>query len=122
MERKPEYFGDWWAIISTFEKVMWIIAVVASVLFLFQMFMFYNSFLQGDEDETDVENSSTYIENLVSYKSWVIFFTFFSWGALYAYSNFGFGTVLSTLSGIVGGILLSLGFAYIFTYFDSSGD
>jgi len=117
MERKPEYLGDWWAIISTFEKVMWIIAIVASILFLFQMFIFYNTFLHSKEEEDD-DYSLSFVETLISFKSIVVFFTFFSWGTLYAFNNIEFGIPISISIGIIAGALLSLGFTYVFTYFD----
>ncbi len=119
MERKPEYLEDWWAIITPFEKVMWVIAAISALIFMFQVFLFFNKFLgskrRSREEEIGYYN---FWDSLLSFQNIIVFFTFFSWATLTFFGE-KFSISLSLLYGTLVGIVISIAFAYLFYYYET---
>ena len=120
MKREPQYLHDWWAMISTFEKVLWIVAALSAVIFLFQVFLFFNKYLKskttGENQTVEPEYKCTFFDCLWTFQNITVFVTFFSWTTLSLY-NRGWTTFWSIAGGIVAGLFFFLGFAYVYYYF-----
>ena len=121
MERKPEYLEDWWEIIGAFEKVMWIIATLSALIFMFQVFLFFNNFLKkgGKRGEMEMEYYD-FADSLLAFPNIIVFLTFFSWGTL-SFFNDGSGMLLSLVYGALVGLVLFFLFAYFYYYFNNKG-
>ncbi len=117
MQKKPEYLSDWWAIISTYEKIMWLIAAAASLIFLFQMFLFFNTILRKEQNPETESEGGSFLETLFSPRLIFVFLTFMSWTALHFFGK-GLGAFRATIAGIAIGGIIAAGFAYVFYFYD----
>ena len=104
--------SSWWAVLTTLEKVYWVIAIPSTVLLLIQLIL---TIIGGDVDadidtepniDADVEGDTGF--GVFSFKSILGFFTIFAWAGL-ACIDSGLGLFLTFLiSGIAGTIMMFL--------------
>src|SRR4030095_11714610 len=103
---------SWWQALQVFEKVLWAIAIIFSLLFLLQTVF---SMVGGDGDVHDaVGNADVFIgdDDGVGYqfftiKNMIAFFTMFGWIGIAAY-NSGLSKTLSIGLALLGGALMVL--------------
>ena len=103
---------SWWQALQVFEKVLWAIAIIFSLLFLLQTVF---SMIGGDGDVHDaVGNADVSIgdDDGVGYqfftiKNMIAFFTMFGWIGIAAY-NSGLSKTLSIGLALLGGALMVL--------------
>lgn len=98
----------WWETLPTFEKILWGIAVLFSVMFLVQTFI---SFIGGDSDlaSGDPDDAISHDDgtgsSFFTIKNFIAFFTMFGWVALAARHG-GSGEGMSALLGAIAGASL----------------
>lgn len=125
----------WWDALTAFEKVMWLIAIPFSVIFLIQMVLSFTglgggatdpgadiSDFQGDAppDVHDVLHSNEDAGPGFSFftiRNFIAFFTVFSWSGL-AFDNAGLGLLLTLALSVLVGIIAMLIISSLF-YFTS---
>jgi len=112
--------------LTTMERVYWIIAIVATVLFVIQMI---SVFVLGDLDvqvagdtDFDIANDSGMPYQFFTFRNLVGFFTVFAWSGLASIaSDNSMGTTLtiSTISGVAMMALMSVLFYFVSRMTDS---
>lgn len=119
MERKPEYLEDWWAIITTFEKVMWVIAAISALIFMFQVFLFFNKFLNSKHRSADDDlRYFNFLDSLLAFQNIIVFLTFFSWATLGFFGE-NYGIYISLAYGAIVGAIVFFGFAYLYYFYEN---
>ena len=118
--------NEWFLELSTIERVYWIIAVAASVLFIIQMI---SVFVLGDLDvqvagdtDFDIESDAGMPYQFFTFRNLVGFFTVFAWSGLASLSaEYSVTTtlIISTISGASMMALMSLLFYFISRMADS---
>lgn len=100
----------WWNALDSFEKIIWAIALVFSLLFLVQTIM---SFVGGDSSDTDsIGDSDEAIGDddgvgtqYFTIKNLIAFFTMFGWAGIAAYSS-GYGKSISIVIALLAGLAM----------------
>lgn len=100
----------WWNALDSFEKIIWAIALIFSLLFLVQTIM---SFVGGDSSDTDsIGDSDEAIgedegvgSQYFTIKNLIAFFTMFGWAGVAAYSS-GYGKGISILIALLAGLAM----------------
>ncbi len=111
--------SGWWELLPLFQKVLWVIAVPASVLTILQVLMEIIGF-GGDTDtdvgaDGDINTDGDHGDgmHIFTVKGMIIFFTAFAWIGL-AGVNAGLAAFIASLIGGVTGIAFMFLFAWIF--------
>lgn len=105
-----------------FEKIYWIIALIASVIFLVLLVVtFFGGETEGVEGDVDVEiEGDTGIEfQFLSFKNLVGFFTIFGWSGI-ACLDAGMSKGVTVLISVVCGLIMMLAMASLFYYLGKS--
>lgn len=101
--------NTWWQGMDLFEKILWVIAILFSSLFLFQTVM--SIFTGGDADGADaIGDSDDFVgedsgigHQFFTIKNMIAFFTMFAWVGITAYNSGlskGVSILLATGSGL----------------------
>lgn len=101
-----------------FEKIYWVIALIASVIFLILLIVtFFGGETEGVEGDVDVEiEGDTGIEfQFLSFKNLVGFFTIFGWSGI-ACLDAGMSKGITVLISVVCGLIMMLAMASLFYY------
>ena len=108
--------STWWQSMGSFEKILWAIAIIFSVLFLIQTII---SAIGGDGGEAHGDADDTVGDDdgigyqFFTIKNLVAFFTMFGWVGVAAY-NGGLNQVLVIVAALVGGVAMVLIMAFLF--------
>jgi len=100
----------WWNALDSFEKIIWTIALLFSLLFLIQTIL---SFVGGDSSDTDaIGDSDDAIggddgvdTQYFTIKNLIAFFTMFGWAGIAAYSS-GMSKPVSIMIALFAGIAM----------------
>ena len=112
-------FSEWWSSMTTMEHVYWVIAVPASIMFVFFMIMtFIGGDVEGDTDfdtdaDADFDADGEIPFQFITIKNLVGFFTIFSWTGLACIKS-ACGTFTVLLSSTIAGILMMLAMAGVY--------
>lgn len=103
---------SWWIELSSTEQMYWGIALIASVIFIFQMLL---SFIGLD---TELADGVDFDEidggfSIFSFRGIVSFFLFFGWGGVVALGN-GFTAPKALMIAFLIGFLAMVAVAYVF--------
>lgn len=113
-------FPAWWNALQTIEKVYWLIAFPATLLFFIQLVI---TFIGGDvEHDFDHSFDSDMGGDMGSdglhpftFKNMVAFFTLFSWSGLASIEG-GFSLIITLLISTISGLLMMFIMAFLFYY------
>ena len=99
--------ASWWQSMATFEKILWAIAILFSLLFLIQTIM---SAIGGDGDAHGDADDAVGDDDGIGYqfftiKNLIAFFTMFGWVGIAVYKG-GLGPGMAIIAGIAGGVLM----------------
>jgi hypothetical protein len=106
----------WWQSMGSFEKILWGIALISSVLFIIQSIL---SAAGGDTGEASghaddyVSEDSGIGYQFFTIKNMVAFFTMFGWVGVAAYKG-GLNEVLVVVAALGGGVVMVLIMALLF--------
>lgn len=95
----------WWGSISSFDRILWIVAIFFTVLFLIQTIF---TFAVGDGEDAIGDSDLSIGEDhgagsqFLTFKNIVAFFTMFSWTAL-AMLGAGYGHAAALIVGAIAG-------------------
>ncbi len=108
---------QWLAALATFEKVYWITATVASIIFIILLIL---TFIGGEVDDLgDVDgeiDGDTGIDfQFLSFKNLMGFFTIFAWSGI-ACIDAGLSNGMTILISVVCGLLMMTAMATLFYY------
>lgn len=108
---------NWFAALTLFEKVYWIVAIAGSAILLVLVFM---TLIGGDVDDmgdvdTDIEVDTGIHFQFLSLKNLMGFFTIFGWSGIACMEN-GLSTGLTVFISVVCGLLMMLAMASLFYY------
>ncbi|RIV70735.1 hypothetical protein [Flagellimonas aequoris] len=108
---------NWFAALTLFEKVYWIVAIAGSAILLVLVFM---TLIGGDVDDmgdvdTDIEADTGIHFQFLSLKNLMGFFTIFGWSGIACMEN-GLSTGLTVFISVVCGLLMMLAMASLFYY------
>ena len=101
----------WWISLELYEKVMWCIAIPASVIFIIQMVM---TFIGMDADgglDADVNSDLGDTEvpfQLFTFRNLINFFLGFSWTGISFYNTIGNKFLLTALAALMGILLVAI--------------
>ncbi|MDC8002696.1 hypothetical protein POV27_01410 [Aureisphaera galaxeae] len=109
--------GDWFTALSTFEKVYWITAIVASVIFLVLVVL---TFVGGDVDDmgdvdAEIEGDAGIGFQFLSFKNLMGFFTIFGWSGIACIEE-GLSTGMTIGISVICGLLMMVAMATLFYY------
>lgn len=104
--------SSWWQGLEVFEKILWAIAIIFSILFLVQLLW---SAIGGDvDDPSAIGSTDEYIGDDVgighqffTIKNLIAFFTMFGWVGIAAHSS-GLNKVVSVLLAVGAGLTMVL--------------
>lgn len=105
----------WWASLSEFDKVIWIITIPASIIFIIQMILTF----MGMDSSGDIDVSSSDVDGaeqpfqLFTFRNFINFLLGFGWTSIALKSAIGSKFILVLLSTL-SGILLVFLVMYIF--------
>ncbi len=100
-------FSSWWAAMSLFEQIYWIIAIPATLVFVIQLVM---SFIGGDfDDHVDIDTHDDFGGHetgfhLITFKNLIGFFTVFGWSGIACVKGeigVGFAIFISIICGLI---------------------
>lgn len=130
--------STWWEALVVFEKVLWVIAVPATILTVLQVLL--EIFGVGDHGDTDADVSGIGDADVLvdadgdagghdhgggmkifTIKGAIIFFTAFAWIGLACF-NAGLAAILASLIGAVTGVAFMFLFAWIFYTLNRLGE
>ena len=108
---------NWFAALTLFEKVYWIVAIAGSAILLVLVVM---TLIGGDVDDmgdvdTDIEADTGIHFQFLSLKNLMGFFTIFGWSGIACMEN-GLSTGLTVFISVVCGLLMMLAMASLFYY------
>ncbi|NDV41818.1 hypothetical protein [Flagellimonas sediminis] len=108
---------NWFAALTLFEKVYWIVAIAGSAILLVLVAM---TFIGGDVDDmgdvdADIEADTGIDFQFLSFKNLMGFFTIFGWSGIACIES-GLSTGLSIFISVVCGLLMMLAMASLFYY------
>jgi len=102
-----ENLNEWFAALGTLEKIYWLIAIPASLVFVIQLFTAFIG--AGGDDVADadleVETDSGIGFHFLTLRNLVAFFTIMSWTGI-ACIDSGFGTTATISISIFAGLLM----------------
>ena len=110
--------SSWWQGMEVFERILWAIALLFSLLFLLQTIL---SLFGGDggEDYDAVGDTDEFVDSdhgigyqFFTIKNMIAFFTLFGWTGIAAY-NSGLGKGMSVILAIVAGCAMVLIMAFL---------
>lgn len=111
--------AEWWSNLETFQKILWVIAVPATVALIIQLIL---TFIGGDVDadvdlDTDAEVEADHGMGFQFFtlKNMIAFFTVFSWTTL-GCLDMGMSQLASIGVGIIAGLLIMTVMASIFYF------
>ena len=111
---------EWFVDLTFFEKVYWIVAALASFIFVIILFM---TFLGGDADadidmdgDVDVDGGAGF--QFFTFKNMIGFFTIFGWVGIGCIRS-GYATSTVLIISIVCGLLMMLAMSAIFYLFSN---
>ncbi len=108
--------SSWWQSMLVFEKTLWVIALLFSLLFLVQTII---SFAAGDADMAGGDADASVMDDdgtghqFFTIKNLIAFFTIFGWTAIACYKG-GLSQILSLGIGFVAGSLMVLMMGILF--------
>lgn len=108
---------DWFSSLDPFEKTFWIIAIIASLIFLILLVM---TLIGGDVDDAgdvdaDIDGDTGIGFQFLSFKNLVGFFTIFGWTGISCLSM-GLSKAISILIATVCGLIMMFIMASLFYY------
>lgn len=113
---------EWWASLSSFERIFWYCAIPFSLLFLIRLVSALIGFGDADDDGdiSDIgepEGGADFLEDfrLFTLQNFIIFFTGFGWGGIFAV-NTGFNPIFSLIFAFFFGLALMIAVAAIFYF------
>lgn len=106
---------QWFAALSTFEKVYWLVAGISSVIFIVLLIL---TFIGGEVDDlgdvdTEIEGDSGIGFQFLSFKNLMGFFTIFGWSGI-ACLDAGYSTGLTIVISVVCGLIMMFAMAALF--------
>jgi len=109
--------NEWFAAFEPFEKIYWVITLIASGIFIVLMIL---TFVGGEFDDTgdvdgDIDGDTGIGFQFLSFKNLIGFFTIFGWTGI-ACLNEGLSKGITLLISIVCGLLMMVIMASIFYY------
>lgn len=108
--------GEWFGSLEFFEKIYWLIAIPASLVFVF---ILISTFVGGDVDGGDMEADGNETGEIgfqfFTFKNMVGFFTIFAWIGL-ACINSGFSNSMSIIISFICGLLMMVAMATLFYF------
>tara|TARA_R110002126_G_scaffold73078_2_gene182358 strand:- start:692 stop:1270 length:579 start_codon:yes stop_codon:yes gene_type:complete len=108
----------WFAALTVFEKVYWVVAVIASIFLLIFLVM---TLFGGDADDmsgdvdTDIEGDHGVGFQFLSFKNLTGFFTIFGWTGIACLDN-GLSHALTVIISVICGLLMMVAMASLFYY------
>ncbi len=129
----------WWDALTSFEKILWLIAIPFSVIFIIQMLLSFIGIGGGATDpgsdipdfQSDISDGSHDIQHsnedagpgfsFFTIRNFVAFFTVFSWSGI-AMNNAGLGNTITILLAILLGILAMLLISALFYFIMKMAD
>ncbi len=99
--------NGWWTALSGTEQLYWGIALIASLIFVFQLVLT----IIGLDAELEAEVDSGDGFGIISFKTLVAFATFFGWGGVTALAQ-GFSSGKSLMVAFLAGFLAMVALAY----------
>ncbi|MBL7746873.1 MAG: hypothetical protein JNM19_05560 [Chitinophagaceae bacterium] len=108
--------SSWWQSMVTFEKTLWVIALLFSLLFLLQTIL---SFAGGDGDMADGDADATVDgddgtgHQFFTIKNLIAFFTIFGWTGIACFQG-GLSKGISIGIGLLAGVLMVIMMALLF--------
>ncbi|MBD1260326.1 hypothetical protein HZY62_06990 [Maribacter polysiphoniae] len=109
---------QWFAALTSFEKIYWIVAIVSSIVLLILLAM---TFIGGDVDDlggdvdTDIESDTGIDFQFLSFKNLMGFFTIFGWVGVSCLES-GYSKATTIVISVVCGLLMMLAMASLFYY------
>ena len=109
---------QWFAALTSFEKIYWIVAISASIVLLVLMAM---TFLGGDVDDlsgdvdVDIDGDTGIDFQFLSFKNLMGFFTIFGWVGIACLES-GYSKEIIIIVSVVCGLLMMLAMASLFYY------
>lgn len=109
---------QWFAALTSFEKIYWIVAISASIVLLVLMAM---TFLGGDVDDlsgdvdVDIDGDTGIDFQFLSFKNLMGFFTIFGWVGIACLES-GYSKAIIIVVSVVCGLLMMLAMASLFYY------
>lgn len=112
---------SWWQGMVLFEKILWVIALLFSTLFILQTV--FSIIMGGDTDDADAfGDTDDYVSadqgigyQFLTIKNLIAFFTLFGWTGITAF-NSGLGKGVSVLLGCIAGALMVIIMAVLMRY------
>ncbi|GGG37166.1 hypothetical protein GCM10011414_03190 [Croceivirga lutea] len=109
---------NWFAALTLFEKIYWIVAIVGSGFLLVLMVM---TLIGGDADDmggdvdAEVEGDGGIGFQFLSFKNLMGFFTIFGWSGISCLDN-GLSTGLTVFISVICGLIMMIAMAALFYY------
>lgn len=106
----------WWLAMSSFEKILWAIAIVFSILFILQAILSAAGTDVGDaagDADLAVGHDSGIGYQFFTIKNLIGFFTMFGWVGVAAYKG-GLSEVMTIVAALIGGSAMVMVMALIF--------
>lgn len=99
--------NEWWIALSGFEKVLWLLALPSSLIFIIQSIMTFAG-MDGDMDaDFDTEGDDGPFQ-LFTFRNMINFFLGFSWTGITLFGRIENLFVLGLISFVVGAVLVFL--------------
>ena len=123
----------WWTSLTLFMKILWIITLAASLIFIIQSIMTFigadagdggiDGNFDGGDLTTDVDSSSEFSDmgtgmNLLTFRNFVNFFLGFGWTAVLLHDKIASTALLMVIAVLVG-IALVIAVMYLFKWLSS---
>ncbi len=123
----------WWTSLSLFMKILWVITLASSLIFIIQSVMTFigadagDGGIDGDFDggdlTTDVDSSSEFSDmgsgmNLLTFRNFVNFFLGFGWTAVLLHEKIQ-STALLMVVAVLVGVALVIAVMYLFKWLSS---
>lgn len=114
---------DWFSSLEWFPKMYWIVAIVASLLFIITIIM---SFAGGDTDEfgdvdAEIDGDTGIGFQFITFKNLVGFFTIFGWSGI-ACIDEGFSKPTTIIVSLICGLIMMTIMAAMFYYMRKLND
>ncbi len=109
---------NWFAALTLFEKIYWIVALISSGIFLILIIL---TLLGGDADDmggdvdAEVEGDTGIGFQFLSFKNLMGFFTIFGWSGIACIDN-GLSTSTTVIVSVICGLLMMVAMASLFYY------
>ncbi len=110
---------EWFHALTIFEKVYWVVALIASVIFVVLLVI---TLIGGDTDgidsgdvDMDIEGDTGIEFQFLSFKNLMGFLTIFGWSGI-ACLDGGLSKTLTVIISVICGLLMMVGMAALFYY------